>query len=302
MVEKYTPTSNGKYKQNVFSQFHHEPIPAYGFHDIGIYSGDVSDVDPDAGIKFNDFDSAKAGWWLVNRELSTPEEYEVTDSVPYMQGEYDFSVLDNQRFFKPRTMKYEFYIIDDDPQYRQGSYDQGKNNLMKLPYQDLDTKTSYMYLFDTGTPGYKFYVKCKSVTATDDDEKGVMTVTVEFKGDPFAMSRSEIGSGIWDEIDFDNFFEQKVAYQVNDTLPITLDNPGMPTPVKLIVENSSDMVIRWPGESPNSPTIIKPITKTGSTTIHGGTVTKILPSGTSNNISFNGTGFVRLEFNYRMMF
>ena len=86
MVDKYTSDSNGIYKRNVFSQFHHEPMPEYKFHEIGIYTGDVSEVNPDAGIQFNGFDSAKAGWWLSKREFSTPEEYEVVDSVPYQQG------------------------------------------------------------------------------------------------------------------------------------------------------------------------------------------------------------------------
>lgn len=302
MVDEYTSDSNGIYKRNVFSQFHHEPMPSYKFHEIGIYTGDISEVNPDAGIQFGGFDSAKAGWWLSKREFSTPEEYEVVDSVPYQQGEYDFSVLDNQRFFKARTIKYEFLIIDDDPQYRQGSYDQGMNELMKLPYQETDVDNAYMDLYDTGAPAYKFNVKCKSVSSSDDDEKGVMTVTVEFKGDPFAISRSKADEEIWDEIDFDNYLVQQTYYEINGELTFSLDNPGMPTPVNIEIENSSDVVIRWPGESRSNPTIVKPITHIGAETIHGGNVTKILPSGSNNNIGFTGTGSVRLNFHYRMMY
>ncbi|WP_172996181.1 hypothetical protein [Lactobacillus helveticus] len=302
MVDKYTPDSNGVYKQNVFSQFHHEPMPNYKFHEIGIYAGDISEVNPDAGIKFNGFDSAKAGWWLSKREFSTPEEYEVVDSVPYQQGEYDFSVLDNQRFFKARTIKYEFLIIDDDPQYRQGSYDQGKNELMMLPYNDTDVDNAYMDLLDTGSPAYKFNVKCKSVSSSDDDEQGVMTVTVEFKGDPFALSRSLVGTDIWDEIDFDNYFTQQTYFDINGELLLSLDNLGMPTPVELEIDNSSNIVIRWPGEDRAFPTVVKPITKSGSQITYGGNITKILPSGTNNNIGFTGKGSVRLNFRYRMMY
>lgn len=302
MVDKYTSDSNGVYKQNVFSQFHHEPMPNYKFHEIGIYTGDINEVNPNDGIQFNRFDSAKAGWWLSKRDFSTPEEYEVVDSVPYQQGEYDFSVLDNQRFFKARTIKYEFLIIDDDPQYRQGSYDQGKNELMMLPYNDTDVDTAYMDLLDTGSPAYKFNVKCKSVSASDDDEQGVMTVTVEFKGDPFALSRSLVGTDIWDEIDFDNYFTQQTYFDINGELLLSLDNLGMPTPVELEIDNSSNIVIRWPGEDRAFPTIVNPITKSGSQITYGGNITKILPSGTNNNIGFTGKGSVRLNFRYRMMY
>ena len=83
---------------------------------------------------------------------------------------------------------------------------------------------------------------------------------------------------------------------------MSLDNPGMPTPVNIEIENSSDVVIRWPGESRSNPTIVKPITHIGAETIHGGNVTKILPSGNNNNIGFTGTGSVRLNFHYRMMY
>ncbi|MBD5431628.1 MAG: hypothetical protein HDR41_04070 [Lactobacillus sp.] len=266
-------------------------MPAYKFHDIGIYSGDVQELSPNAGITFNGFNSAKAGWWLVSRDLPTPEEYEVVDSVPYQQGEYDFSVLDNQRFFKPRTMKYEFYIIDDDPQYRQGSYDQGKNELMLLPYTSSKINNAYMDLLDTGSPAYKFSVKCKSVSASDDDEKGIMTVTVEFKGFPFALGRSPVGSDIWDEFDFDNHEEQQLNFSINgDSNLFALDNPGMPTPVTILA--GGNLVLRWPGEDANQPTIIK-----GNTTLK-----KILPSGFDNRGSCNGTGSLRLVWNYRMMF
>lgn len=187
-------------EKQVFSQFHHEPNPDYNFHDLFTYSGDDSELNPDAGIVFGYFDSVKHGWWLSKRDLSTPEEQEITLTVPYKQGEWDFSTLDGERFYKQRTLKYEFYIVDDDPQFRAGELQSAKRELF---YPNNSKATDKVY--DTGYPSYYFDGKCKSVTHSDDDEKGVMTVTVEFSVYPYAYARSLEGSDIWDEIDFDHF-------------------------------------------------------------------------------------------------
>lgn len=297
MVDRYFYDNyDQKYYQNVFSQYRHEPVPQYGFRDIGVHSGAIEELKPDVGLQFNNFDSAKLGWWLSKRELSTPEEYEVTDSVPYMQGEYDFSMLDNQRFFKTRDMKYEFLIVDDDPQYRQWCYDQGKNLLMQAPYQEKNLLNAYSYLYDTGSYGYKFHVKCKSVSASDDDEKGVMTVTVEFKGDPFAMMRSPVGSDVWDEIDFDNYLEQETEYHVSGFTSVQLVNPGMPTPVDIDVNGKVE--IRWPGTGTQDPFYMSSLQSNN----YPSHQQRVLPSGDVNNIGLSGDGNVIFNFSIRMMY
>ena len=42
-------------------------------------------------IEFGDFNSRDAGWYLQKREAPTPDEKEIVESIPYMQGELDFS-------------------------------------------------------------------------------------------------------------------------------------------------------------------------------------------------------------------
>lgn len=41
-------------------------------------------------IAFGDFNSRDAGWYLQKREAPTPDEKEIVESIPFMQGVLDF--------------------------------------------------------------------------------------------------------------------------------------------------------------------------------------------------------------------
>ena len=59
-------------------------------------------------ISFGDFNSRDAGWYLQKREAPTPDEKEIVESIPYMQGELDFSSALGERVFESREITYEF--------------------------------------------------------------------------------------------------------------------------------------------------------------------------------------------------
>ena len=61
-------------------------------------------------ITFGDFNSRDSGWYLQKREAPTPEEKEIVESIPFMQGELDFSSILGERVFKPREITYEFKL------------------------------------------------------------------------------------------------------------------------------------------------------------------------------------------------
>ena len=63
----------------------------YRFRDLQPTLRDTFDEIPEEGFAFGDFDSRKAGLFLVERTAPTPEEKEITESVPYMQGVYNVS-------------------------------------------------------------------------------------------------------------------------------------------------------------------------------------------------------------------
>ena len=54
-------------------------------------------------ISFGDFNSRDAGWYLQKREAPTPDEKEIVESIPFMQGVLDFSSVLGERVFEPRS-------------------------------------------------------------------------------------------------------------------------------------------------------------------------------------------------------
>lgn len=200
-----------------FSHFTPIPNDNYDFRDLDKVTDQTLEKLSEEGITFGDFNSAADGWWLIGREAPTPKEVEVTASVPYMQGKYDFSMLNGQRYFENRTLTYKLALFDSDYHYRMAMEESIKRKLMPLGKQRL---------FDTHTPGYYWNAKCISVQVEDDEEKGMATATVEFEAYPFAYTSHDEGDDVWDDVEFDHWIWQYVSFNVNDDQQIIIDNIG----------------------------------------------------------------------------
>lgn len=143
----------------------------YSFRDLQPTNKNEYDDIPTEGFVFGSFDSRKAGWWLVSREAPTPEEHEITESIAYVQGVYDFSMLNGERFFGNRKITYKIAMPLSVYHERKIFEEEIKRQLMSLGIQNL---------VDTHEDGYYWRGKCKSVEVDDDEEKGLLTATVVF--------------------------------------------------------------------------------------------------------------------------
>ena len=211
--------------KDLFSQFNHQYKENYDFHDIDTNLDVDLYMSPDEGFTFANFSSVDKGWWLTKRDAPTPKEKEITYSVPYSQGEEDFSNFDNQRFFEVREITYELLLVDEDYPYRKAKEKEIKRLIMQA--------AGYRELEDTFNPGFCFSAKSESVECSDDESNGTLTATVKFKAYPYAIARSYEGGDIWDEINFDNWQDQKTSFEVNgNSVKADLDNYGS-KPVEL---------------------------------------------------------------------
>lgn len=50
---------------------------------------------------------------IASKEIPSPTRKEITETVPYMSGEWDFSFLGGEDFYEPVTLKYSFDFIAD---------------------------------------------------------------------------------------------------------------------------------------------------------------------------------------------
>ena len=191
--------------------------PNYDFHDLGKYSDEELERQITEGFIFGDYDSRENNMFLISRNAPTPSEKEITESVPYMQGVYDFSTLNFDRYFENREVTYQVMLFENEYENRKRPEQDIKRNLMKLDIQPL---------YDTHDQGYHWLGKCKSVTVEDDVEKGTLSCTIVFDCYPFAIYNSAEGSDIWDDVYFPHWIFQETKYTVNGSQSISLFNIG----------------------------------------------------------------------------
>lgn len=187
--------------RNVFSLFKRQISPNYGFKNLAKGNYTHSLLNSTEGIIFDQFDSIASGWWLESREAPTPKEKEITVDIPYSQGLQDFSILNEQRFFSNRELKYKLVLSDGDYNFRKAKENEAKRALMYAGFKTL---------YDTHNPGFVWRAKCSEVEADDDEKEETITLTVKFTAYPFAIQRNYEGSDIWDDINFDTWEWQEV--------------------------------------------------------------------------------------------
>lgn len=191
--------------------------PDYDFHDLGKYTDEELERQITEGFIFGDYDSRENNMFLISRDAPTPSEKEITESVPYMQGVYDFSTLNFDRYFDNREVTYQVMLFENEYENRKHPEQDIKRSLMKLDIQPL---------YDTHDQGYHWLGKCKSVTVDDDAEKGTLACTVVFDCYPFAIYNEVEGSDIWDDVYFPHWIFQETKYTVNGSQSISLFNIG----------------------------------------------------------------------------
>ena len=231
----------------------------------------VGEDKPTEGFLFGDFDSRDSDWWLVSRDAPTPEENVITETVPYMQGVYDFSMFQGERFFGNRDITYKVFYSGSVYRDRKGFEQDIKRQLMPFGEQTLT---------DTHEEVYYWRGKCKSVEV--EDTAGGMMATIVFDCYPFAFTSHNEGADYWDDVYFPHWVWQETKYKVSADQSITLYNLGSrPVPTSFEV--------------------------TGKVTIKGkfGTVeltadnyakTEIVLAMRANKISLSGSGTILFKF------
>lgn len=189
----------------------------YKFREVTRTDAGVEINLPDEGFRFGDFNSMTAGYWLLDRNAPTPSEQSITETVPYMQGELDFSMLGEERFFGMREITYKLLLINRNYRSRSGYEEELKRQLMPLGYGQLR---------DTHDSAYYWNAKCKSVEVEDDAETNCLTATVTFTAYPFAYTNHDEGEDYWDDVVFAHWIWQPVKFDVNGDRDIKVQNIG----------------------------------------------------------------------------
>lgn len=116
---------------------------------------------------------------FAGRRDAPPEKKSARETVPYMNGFYDFSALGGEVCWGERRVEYDFDIIGDSPQ--QVEY-------MRAAVEGWLCNVHDAEILDDTMPEYHYVGSCDGVTV-DDDETGLkVTLKASFVCQPFRVA------------------------------------------------------------------------------------------------------------------
>lgn len=181
-------------------------------------------------IKSNKHSYYDFGLKIISREFNPPSKKKVKETLPYMNGSYDFSSLYGDNVYEERTIKYVF-----DFRY--------KNKIdfinKKIAITNWLTSNSKEPLYDDLIPGYYFIAECEDSIKFSEGYIDC-EVTVVFVAYPFKISTLQDGHDIWDEFNFELDMVQDTKFEVEIIKNIQLYNNGA-AGINPIVTCSNDM-------------------------------------------------------------
>ena len=114
----------------------------------------------------------------AKKDLSPPKKKRITETVPFMNGEWDFSKIGGEQYYEPRICKYEFDIIGDTKQEM--------NATAKAVINWLTIDCEGESLKDTDIAGFHFVVINADASFSEDGLQGLLTV--EFTCEPYMIA------------------------------------------------------------------------------------------------------------------
>ncbi|MGM0217641.1 hypothetical protein [Enterococcus sp. AZ126] len=185
-------------------------------------------------VEMGRFNSKESGFYVIEHSAPSPDEQEIIESIPYMQGVYDFSRLLGERVFENRKVEIKLYR----PQV---IYDQRK--LLEQEAKQQLMLNEIMPIYDTWLDGCHWLGKCESVTAEDSHEYNSLTLSLVFDCYPFALKNA---NGYSDEFDIDYFvdgIDQWTGFWVRGQRKILLVNEGVNATSPTLIATASMFIL-----------------------------------------------------------
>lgn len=226
------------------------------------------------GVTFNDIHNNNIGLVMQSKLIQSPSKKKIKDSVPFMNGSYDFSTVgsNGELIYNERDITVVFGLPAETKEGLQVLYSKAMEWLVDTGKHKL--------VFDV-MKDYYFMAEVEDATSFEETmEFGKLEV--KFLADPFKYSINYIGLDLWDTFNFEEDIVQDSAYDVSGSRTINLYNPGRS--VRPVINCNSPMTIIQNGRSYNL--------STGDNKPYGFYLTTSM-----NLLTINGTG--RINFIFR---
>lgn len=225
------------------------------------------------GFTFNGKHNKGIGVIMHSKSIQPPPKKKIKDSVPFMNGSYDFSTVgsNGEQIFSEREITVIIGLPSETKEQLQVLY-----------------STTLEWLEDVGKRQLKFddisdYYYMAEVEESSSFEQVMEfgTLTVKFVADPFKMSVDYVGDDIWDTFNFEEDYMQNNQFIINGSDTILIYNPRRP--VNPIINCTTPMSIIKDGKTYNLVA--------GNNKIYGFRLNTL-----TNTITVNGTGTIKFIF------
>lgn len=230
------------------------------------------------GFTFNGIHNSDMGVVMNNMNIEFPSKKKIKESVPFMNGSYDFSTVGSfgEIVYEQRKITIGIGIPSETKEKLQSMYSKILEWIIDAGKQKL--------IFDV-IPDYYFLAEVEeSGSLSQVMEYGELSLT--FVADPFKISVLNIGNDIWDTFNFEEDYAADTFFNIKGTNNIKLYNPGRP--VKPVITSTSAFTMDYNGKTYQI--------NTGVNKVYG----LYLQNG-DNDIKLTGTGNIRFDYNKEML-
>ena len=185
-----------------------------------LMNGMTIDKRPQHGIEFGLFESKRFRLHLHERIAVTPNEKEITASIPYMQGVVDVSKLLGNRIYDNREITYTFYRfkVDKHAPYERSLHPSHSSHTARdfqTTIENLLMREFDQTLNDSYEPDFHYIGKCKEVVVTDEYNFHRLKVEITFDLYPFKIDNHMESADLFDPFNFDiDAFQNGVSFNV----------------------------------------------------------------------------------------
>lgn len=171
---------------------------------------------------------------LNTRIIETPSKIKITETIPFMNGSYDFSNLYGNNCYTERKLEYEFLVKADSRQ---------KLEYLRMYIDNwlLGTNKKTV-LMDDNLKGYYYLAECESVDYEDLVKNG--KIKAIFTAYPFKIRDCYEGNNLWDSFNFELDVLQDTKFTVNGSSNVNIYNSSAIDIEPTIIASSNFEIIK----------------------------------------------------------
>ena len=177
---------------------------------------------------FNDFGLKR----FNSKEHKAPTKNKIYETIPFMNGSYDFSNLYGSANYSDRELNYSFLIEVESEEVM---------NYKKIAIENwlLGTNEKTI-LIDEDLKGYYYMAECTDINFDNYYSFGLIDVT--FTAYPFKIGESYEGNNLWDSFNFELDVLQDTKFTVSGVSNVSIYNSSI-TDIEPTIITSSQFEI-----------------------------------------------------------